>query len=207
MEEDPTMFIQVIEGRTSDPEALRRQMDVWERELKPGAEGYLGSAGGCTADGSFIMAVRFSDRDAAMRNGARAAQSAWWRETERCLDGPATFHDTEDVHVMTNGRLEDAGFVQVMEGHVTDRARAVELERESDSVLPEVRPDLLGSVTAYYGDDNYADFAYFTSEADARNGEQREVPPEMAEMFGDWERVMKVDRFLDVADPWLMAGR
>lgn len=108
---------------------------------------------------------------------------------------------------MTNGRLEDAGFVQVMEGHVTDRARAVELERESDSVLPEVRPDLLGSVTAYYGDDNYADFAYFTSEADARNGEQREVPPEMAEMFGDWERVMKVDRFLDVADPWLMAGR
>ncbi len=201
------MFIQVIEGRTSDPEALHRRMEVWERELKPGAIGYLGSAGGCTADGSFIMAVRFTDRKAAMRNGERAGQSSWWRETERCLDGPATFHDTEDVHVMTNGRLEDAGFVQVMEGHVTDRARAVELERESDSVLAQVRPDLLGSVTAYYGDDSYADFAYFTSEADAREGEQREVPPEMAGMLGDWERVMKVDRFLDVPDPWLMAGR
>lgn len=201
------MFIQVIEGRTSDPEALHRRMEIWERELKPGATGYLGSAGGCTSDGSFIMAVRFSDRTAAMRNGARPEQSEWWRATERCLDGPATFHDTEDVHVMTHGRLEDAGFVQVMEGHVTDRERAVELERESDRVLAEVRPDLLGSVTAYYGGDSYADFAYFTSEADARKGEQREVPAETAEMFGDWERVMKVDRYLDVTDPWLMAGR
>lgn len=85
-----------------------------------------------------------------MRNGERAGQSSWWRETERCLDGP---------------------------------------------------------VTAYYGDDSYADFAYFTSEADAREGEQREVPPETAGMLGDWERVMKVDRFLDVPNPWLMAGR
>lgn len=201
------MFIQVIEGRTSDPEALHSRMDVWERDLKPGAIGYLGSAGGCTADGSFIMAVRFADRESAMRNGERAEQSEWWRETERCLDGPATFHDTEDVYIMAHGRLEDAGFVQVMEGHVTDRARANELERDSDDILAQVRPDLLGSVTAYYGDDNYADFAYFTSEAAARRGEQQEVPAEMAEMFGAWERVMKVDRFLDVPEPWLMAGR
>ena len=137
------MFIQVIEGRTSDPEALHRQMDVWERELKPGAEGYLGSAGGCTADGSFIMAVRFSDRDAAMRNGARAAQSAWWRETERCLDGPATFHDTEDVHVMTNGRLEDAGFVDDVDADTDvdpdEVVAAADLSVAADDLQPLLR--------------------------------------------------------------------
>lgn len=53
-----------------------------------------------------------------------------------------------------------------MEGHVTDRVRAEALDREADPVLAEARPDLLGSVTAYYDEDNYADFAYFTSEAE-----------------------------------------
>ncbi|MEI2698530.1 MAG: hypothetical protein V9E94_09310 [Microthrixaceae bacterium] len=200
------MFIQVIQGRTSDPEALHRRLDVWERDLRPGAIGYLGSAGGCTADGSFIMAVRFTDRDAAMRNGARKEQGEWWSATEKCLDGPASFHDTEDVHVMAHGKLEDAHFVQVMEGHVTDRVRAEALEREADPVLAEARPDLLGSVTAYYDEDNYADFAYFTSEAEAREAEQREIPPALAEKFGEWEQLMKVDRYLDITEPWMIAG-
>jgi len=200
------MFIQVIEGRTSDPEAMRRRVEVWERELQPGAIGYLGSAGGCTADGSFILAARFEDSDAAMRNGQRPEQTEWWRETEKCFDGPATFHDTEDVHVMAHGRLEDAHFVQVMEGHVSDRARADELERESDPILAQVRPDLLGSITAFYGADGFADIAYFTSEQEAREAEKREMPPEMAEKFGEWEHVMKVDRYLDIREPWLTAG-
>lgn len=200
------MFIQVIEGRTSDPEALHRQLDRWERHLKPGAIGYLGSAGGCTADDSFIMAVRFTGRDAALRNATRPEQGEWWSETERYFDGPVSFHDTEDVRVMAHGRLEDAHFVQVMEGHVTDRPRADDLEREADPVLAEARPDLLGSVTAFYGEDNYADFAYFTSEAEAREAEQREIPPEFADKFGEWEQVMKVDRYLDITEPWVIAG-
>ncbi len=200
------MFIQVIEGRTSDPEALHRRLDMWERDLRPGATGYMGSAGGCTADGSFIMAVRFTDREAAMRNAARVQQSEWWSETEKCFDGPVMFHDTEDVHVMAHGRLEDAHFVQVMEGHVTDRARADDLERQADPVLAEARPDLLGSVTAFYGDDNYADFAYFTTEAEAREAEQRELPPELADKFEQWEQLMKVDRYLDITEPWVIAG-
>jgi len=54
------------------------------------------------------------------------------------------------------------------------------LDRESDLVVPEVRPDLLRSVTAYQRDDNRADVAYVTSEADERKGEQREGPPGMA---------------------------
>ena len=200
------MFIQVIQGRTSDPEELHRRLDLWERDLEPGASGYLGSAGGCTADGSFIMVVRFTDRDAAMRNAARKEQGEWWSGTEQCFDGPVTFHDTEDVHVMAHGKLEEAHFVQVMEGHVTDRARADDLEREADPVLAEARPDLLGSVTAFYGEDNYADFAYFTSEEDAREAEKREIPPALADKFGQWEQLMKVERYLDITEPWMIAG-
>ena len=200
------MFIQVIQGRTADPEALRRRVEVWEQELRPGATGYLGSAGGCTSDGSFFLAARFEDHDAAMRNSRRPEQTAWWSETEACFDGPATFHDTEDVHVMAHGPLEEAGFVQVMEGHVADRAQADALEREADPVLARVRPDLLGTITAYFGADDFADIAYFTSEQAARDAERRDMPPEAAAAFGEWEQVMKVDRYLDIRQPWLTPG-
>ena len=36
------MFVQVMHGKTSDPEALHRRLEVWEAELMPGAVGYLG---------------------------------------------------------------------------------------------------------------------------------------------------------------------
>jgi hypothetical protein len=198
------MFVQVIEGRTSDPERLHDRLDVWEEELRPGAIGYLGSAGGCTADGSCIMIVRFESRETAERNAKRPEQTEWWLETERCFDGPVRFHDSEDVHVMTHGRLDDAHFIQVMEGHVTDRAQADRLEQESDGPLAELRPELLGSIVAYFDDGEYADVAYFTSEEDAREGEKKEIPSEMAEQFGAWERVMKVERYLDLTEPWLI---
>lgn len=199
------MFIQVIEGRSSQPEAVHRQIEVWERELRPGAEGYLGSAGGCTPDGMCVLVARFESREAAMRNSSRPEQSQWWEETEQCFDGPVTFHDSEDVHEMRHGRLEDAHFVQIMEGHVTDRSRADEIERMSEPLLRTARPDLLGSITAYYGDGEFADIAYFTSEEDARAGEQQDPPPEFAEAFGEWQEVMKVDRYLDISEPWLTA--
>ena len=129
------MFIQVIEGRTNDSEALHRQLEVWERELMPGAVGYLGSTCGCTSQGDCIMVARFESEEAAMRNGARPEQTEWWHQTEALFDGAPRFHETTDIEVMSHGRLDDAHFVQVMDGHVADRARAAELERESDAAL------------------------------------------------------------------------
>jgi hypothetical protein len=200
------MFIQVIEGKTSDPEALHEQLEKWKRDLMPGAIGYLGSTGGCTSNGDCIMIARFESRDAAQRNSDRPEQTAWWQETEQCFDGPVTFHDTEDVEVMDHGRLDDAHFVQIMEGHVTDRNRAVELEHEADAMLREIRPDLIGSVTAYFGDNEFAEVAYFTSEQDARDGERKSMPDDAAAKFDEWERVVKVERYLDLTDPWLFSG-
>lgn len=197
------MFVQVIEGRTSDPDALQQRIELWHRELRPGAIGFLGSAGGCTTDGSFLIAARFEDRDAATRNAERPEQSAWWLESQSCIDGDATFHDTEDVRIMSHGRLDDAQFIQVMEGHVSDRLLADQLEAQSDPILAKVRPDLLGSITAFYGKDDFADMAFFSSEREARENESREMPADMAEMFGQWEKVMRVDRFLDIPEPWM----
>jgi hypothetical protein len=200
------MFIQVIEGKTSDPGALHRQMEAWQRDLAPGAIGYLGSTGGVTSSGDCILVARFEDEESARRNSSRPEQSAWWRETERCFDGPPRFHDSTDVQLMRNGGSDNAHFVQVMEGHVSDRDRARQLERESDGMLAEMRPDLLGTITAFFDDGEFTEIAYFTSEVAARSGESGTMPDEAAAMFAEWEHVMKVERYLDVTDPWLVSA-
>jgi hypothetical protein len=197
------MFIQVIEGRTKDPEALHRQLEVWERDLKPDAIGYLGSTGGCTSTGDCILVARFESREAAQRNADRPEQTQWWQETEKIFEGPAQFHDSTDVQVSSHGDLDNAGFVQVMEGHVTDHDRAVAMEQESDSMLTELRPDLIGYVTAYFDDNGFTELAYFTSESAAREGEGQDMPSEAAAAMADWQDVMKVDRYLDLPQPWL----
>ena len=118
------MFIQVIEGRTDRPEELHERLEIWQRDLMPGAIGYLGSTGGCTSSGDCILIARFESRDAAQQNSDRPEQGAWWAETEKCFDGPVRFHDTDDVQLMSHGELDSAHFVQVMEGHVSDRRQA-----------------------------------------------------------------------------------
>jgi hypothetical protein len=200
------MFIQVIEGTTKDPEALHERLDVWQRELMPSAIGYLGSTGGCTAGGDCILVARFESAEAARRNSERPEQTAWWRETEKLFEGDVRFHDSEDVQVMQHGTLDDAHFVQVMEGHVTDRDRAVAFGREADAMLTDERPDLLGSVTAYFADGEFTELAYFASEDAARAGERKQMRPEVRAMFEQWQELMPVDRYLDIAEPWLMSG-
>jgi hypothetical protein len=198
------MFIQVIEGRTHDPEALRAWFETWQRELQPDAIGFLGSTGGITDDGGVIFVARFESREAAERNAARPEQDRWWRECEACFDGPVRFHDSEDVQVMEHGPRREARFVQVMEGRVADRDRAVDLEREAEPMLREMRPDLLGALTVYHGDGEYTEVAYFTSEQDARAAEQRPVPDDVADRMAEWGEVMHVDRYLDLRDPMVI---
>lgn len=174
------MFAQVIQGRTSDAEAARAALDRWMEELQPGAIGWLGSTVGVTDDGRFVAVARFESAEAAARNGERPEQSRWWEETQRLFDGEVTFADSEDVAVDLAGDPDRAGFVQVMQGRVTDPARAKEIVAGlSTSDLAGFRPEILGSVMINHPPDRWTQVIYFTSEAEAREGERKEAPPEM----------------------------
>ena len=49
------MFAQVIQGRTKDPAAMWNRSEDWDRTLKPGAEGFLGSTAGVSDDGEVVV--------------------------------------------------------------------------------------------------------------------------------------------------------
>jgi hypothetical protein len=178
-------------------------MDRWLRDLRPGAIGYLGSTGGVTDAGDCIMIARFTSEADAHRNSDRPEQGAWWADTEACFDGPVRFHESSDVTVMRHGDADQARFVQVMEGHISDREAARQLDEKADEILARARPDLIESITAYFEDGEFTDIAYFRSEHEAREAEQRAMPPDLADSFAEWEATMKVERFLDLRAPWL----
>ena len=93
------MFVQVIQGRVSDPEAAKGALDEWLRDVSPGAEGWLGSTGGVTEDGRLIALVRFESAELARRNSDRPEQDAWWAGFSKLLTGEGAFADSEDVIV------------------------------------------------------------------------------------------------------------
>jgi hypothetical protein len=196
------MFVQVIQGKTDDPAALRGQMDRWEQELKAGAKGYLGSTMGVTAGGDVIGIARFESAEAAAANSTRPEQGEWFAQTEKLFSGPVTFHDTSEVDVTLVGGSDDAGFVQVMQGRIHDLAALRKMEEQFMPEMPKQRPDVIGSVRARYGDGEFTDFIYFTSEAEAREGESKMSEQSNADM-GEWEKTMQVDRYFDITDPWL----
>jgi hypothetical protein len=193
------MFVQVITGRTSDPDGFRRRNEAWTQEVRPGAVGYLGGTAGVADDGRFVIVARFEDEAAARANSARPEQSAFWEATQPLVDGEATFRESSDVSLLFDGGSDAAGFVQVMEGTAKDRAKAEAMETPALlEQLRAARPDLLGSVRVWFPGDSFVDVAYFTSEEDARRGETSsdfEGPgEELAALFGEM-------RFTDLRAP------
>src|SRR5688500_393576 len=174
------MFAQMMQGRTSDGAAVRTALGTWMAELQPSSIGWLGSTVGVADDGQFVAVARFESAESAVRNSERPEQSRWWEETQRLFDGEVTFADSDDVEVDLTGDPDRAGFVQVMQGRVTDRERAKELVAQlSTNEMADFRPEILGSLMINYEPDQWAQVIYFTSEAEAREGERKEAPPKV----------------------------
>ena len=117
------MFVQVIEGTTSDPAALVEEGDRWQRDVRPGAVGYLGVTAGVTADGRALAIVRFEDEASARANAERPEQTAWFEGMAKLYGGEPTFTESSDVTEWMGGGSNDAGFVQVMKSTGVDRLR------------------------------------------------------------------------------------
>ncbi len=201
------MFMQIIQGRVRDPEAARATIDRWRRDVEPGSIGWLGGTYGVTDDGTFVAAVRFESREAARRNSERPEQAAWWEEMASHFTGEVTFHDCDDVQLLLRGGSDDAGFVQVIQGQLRDRERALELANESTQLITKYRPDILGATIAIDENGFCTETVAFTSEAAAREGEKKELPPEVSRMVEEEMSLLDDVTFLDLHEPWFASHR
>lgn len=166
------MFVQIIHGKLADADLFERQTDQWQQDLKPGAQGYLGSTRGVTPDGRGVLIGRFESQEAAESNSGRPEQGAWWNEMAKAFDGEPTFRNCVEVDSFFGGGSDEAGFVQVIETHAKDQAAMRSRSAEMEAQLREIRSDILGMLVGWHGDGGgVTQVVYFTSEADARSGE------------------------------------
>ena len=200
------MFVQVIRGRVSDPDRFGAQLRRWQTDLAPGALGWLGSTAGVTEDGQALAVARFESPEAAQRNGDRPEQTAWWDETAALFSGDPVFHDSTSVEVDLAGDPDRAGFVQVMEGRTSDPERARRLLAEDPTDWRSYRPEILGTLSLEHDGDAWTMVMYFSSEAAAREGEQREAPPESQAVMKELGTLMLGEpTFYDLKEPWMSA--
>ena len=195
------MFLQVIQAKVADPERSWASLDRWVKELGPSADGWLGTTSGTYGDNSFIALVRFESAEAAKRNSDRPEQGQWWSEFASSLDGEASFDDFDDVMLMGPGGSDDAGFVQVMRGRVADVERERALAREFSQMPSDFRPDIMGGVEGLKDDGTFVMAMYFTSEAEAREGEKKPMPPDMQAMMDEGQANTTEMTFIDLSNP------
>jgi hypothetical protein len=202
------MFVQVIRGRVSDPEQVRAAFDRWAQELAPGAQGWLGSTAGVTDDGQFVALARFESEEAARANSDRPEQDAWWSRTAELFEGEPSFRDSRDVIPDLVGDPDQAGFVQVMQGGSTDPDKGWELMQQDSDKWAGFRPDILGSLAVAHDGGDWTMAIWFTSEEDAREGERKEMPPELQEQMAQMEALSPgPPEYLDLKQPWLYSPR
>lgn len=198
------MFVQVIQGKVTDPAAARARFEAWMTELAPGADGWLGSTAGVTEDGTLLVLARFESEEAARTNSERPEQTAWWEETQRVFLGEPEFHDSSRVEVDLQGDPDQAQFVQVMQGRSTDPDRARELMNDNSADWEGYRPDILGSMSVEHDGDAWTMALYFTSEEEAREGEAKPPPPDIEKIMQEMEKVTAGEpAYFDLRDPWL----
>ncbi len=200
------MFVQVIQGQVSDAAQVRAQMEKWVAELAPKAVGWLGSTSGVSDDGQLVAVARFESEEAAQQNSDLPEQGAWWDEMSALFTGEPVFHNSTSVVVDVYGDPSQAGFVQVMQGRTSDAARARELMADDAVDWPSFRPDILGSVYADHEEDAWTMVLYFTSEAEAREGEKKEPPAELQAAMEELNGLaIGQPTFVDLRDPWFNA--
>ncbi len=196
------MFVQVIQGKVRDKAEVRAQLDRWVTDLAPRSVGWLGTTAGVAEDGTFVALARFESEAAADKNSSLPEQGSWWEAMAATFDGEPTFQDSTDVTLDTPGDPASAGFVQVMQGQVSDYDRMRSLLVD-DIDTSGMRPDIVGRMICGHDDGRWTMAIWFTSEAAAREGE-RNMPPEIVERLGELEKISVGDRtFIDLTDPWM----
>jgi hypothetical protein len=121
------------------------------------------------------------------------------------VDGEVTFRNSVNVTPDLQGDPDEAGFVQIMQGQQgPDPDRAQELMTQNSDEWAAFRPEIIGTLSVAHSDNTWTMALYFTSEAEAREGERKEPPPELKAQMEEMDKLgVGEPEFFDLKDPWL----
>jgi hypothetical protein len=114
--------------------------------------------------------------------------------------------DCPQVTFWMQGGSDDAGFVQVMEGHASDPNRITQLLDLSGDRIHELRPEIIGSTFSTTPEGDYVEAVYFTSEAEARDHEKLDLPADMQATFEEMMQQMGEVTYLDLHHPRMITA-
>lgn len=194
------MWIRIARGKTAEPAKLKALVETFTTDPEGLPAGSLGVTFGFAKDGTAVVSSRFE---------SKAAGEAWFSSDQfKARLEKITALGTEitdefrsdDVVVFGKGGSDDAGFVQVMTGNTSDRAKYEQISNTLDEFLTKERPDVIGGITAFGDNGRYFDVVYFTNEADARVGEKKELSAGAQEILGQLESITSDVEFIDLTD-------
>ena len=150
--------------------------------------------------------VRFESREVATRNAGRPEQGEWWKQMSACFDGEVTFHDCDNAMLFLGGGSDEAGFVQIIQGRISDPDGFRQFMEEPMDALQAVRPEIIGGTIAMEPDGWFTQTVCFRSEAEAREGEHKEMPAELRERYESAMSEMQDVKYLDLHHPWFSSA-
>lgn len=201
------MFIQMVQGGCAQQDDMRMLVDDWCKAMSE-RPGWLGGTYGFTDDGSFVGVVRYESAAACRELCSSDDAALWWACAETLFTGAPEIHQSEDVAIMLEGGSDDAGFVQVIQSRVKpeNRARLLDLVQREEAELSKYRPDVIGGTIAIDEDGVVTETVAFTSESEARIGEKREMPAEVAQQFDEQMTLVEDVTYIDLHHPWFASG-
>lgn len=199
------MFIQIIRGRVNDAAAIHEATNRWQAELKSGAKGYLGGTSGVADDGTFIAVVRFESEEAARTNSEHHEQRAWWGKMSKL------FYSTPSSTIVRRSMCTWAGArtTRVRPARDPHRGGGHRCTSSRRQGVREARAPPPGSHRGHDGRRrrrNRLRHELLTSEAQARDGERKEIPTEVLALIRRVAELTEDVEYLDLRDPWLYSN-
>ena len=105
------------------------------------------------------------------------------------------------------GDPDRAKFVQVVQGQGSDRVRALTLLVAETGEWARIRPEVLGITACTYGNGEYTVAVYFANERDARVGERKPLPADLAKALAEVQHLrVREPSYFDLHTPWIALG-
>lgn len=163
------MFVQVVRGFVADPSATFARLDDWLEHLAPGAEGWLGTTAGVTADRELISFVRFASAAAARRSSDRVEQGLWWAGSVLLFTGEIDFDNYDDVEMLGDGGADGARAVEVLLGRTRQGRPVEDLGARLSALTADPAAAAIGGLLGRHDDGRFTHAVWFCHSAPDRS--------------------------------------